>query len=367
MIDLGQNLLTLARSGDLVSLTAALIDVPSESFAEAPITDAIEMVLRSNLNLDVTRIGDNLVARTQMGRDRRLILAGHTDTVPADNNQTARLEGDTLWGLGSTDMKGGLAVMLGLATSPLDASMDVTYVFYAREEVAAVHSGLGELFDTAPELLEGDLAILGEPTDGDIEAGCQGTIRVEVVLAGSRAHTARAWMGRNAIHRLAGILGGIDSYVPRRPIILGCEFHEALQVVKVTGGVSGNVVPDSASIDIAHRFAPDRTLAEAEAHLRDFLAQWIEPGDSLRVVDSAPAAYPAVEDPSVASLIQKHGLEVRAKLGWTDVARFSAVGIPAVNLGPGIAAIAHTAEERVERHSLEKTFHVLDDLLFGGE
>ncbi len=357
-------LIALAQSGDLMALTGALVDVPSVSFAESAITDAIEAVLRSNPSLDVTRVGDNLVARTTLGRERRLILAGHSDTVPPDGNEVARVEGDTLWGLGSTDMKGGLAVMLALAVSQQEPRSDVSYVFYAREEVAAVHSGLGELFAKAPELLEGDLAILGEPTDGDIEAGCQGTIRVEVELVGARAHTARAWMGRNAIHRLAGILGAIDAYVPRQPNILGCEFHEALQAVAVRGGVSGNVVPDSAKLEIAHRFAPDRSLAEAEAHLRDFLGEWLEPADSVTVIDSAPAAYPAVEDPTIAALIQEHGLGVRAKLGWTDVARFSAAGVPAVNLGPGIATIAHTAEERVERRSLDRTHQVLHDILF---
>lgn len=362
--DEGNELLDVALSGDLAALTTALIEIPSESFSEGQITDAIEMVLRSNLSLDVTRVGDNLVARTQYGRDRRVVLAGHTDTVPADNNAIPRLDGELLWGLGSTDMKGGLAVMLALAVSPVAPTMDISYVFYAREEVAAVHSGLGELFVSAPHLLAGDLAILGEPTDGQVEAGCQGTIRLELVLAGSRAHTARAWMGRNAIHRLGPILTGIDNYEPRRKTILGCEFREALQVVSIAGGVAGNVVPDSATIEVAHRFAPDRTLVEAEAHLRDFLGQWLEPEDSLTLVDAAPAAYPAVEDPTVASLIRDHGLQVRAKLGWTDVARFASVGTPAINLGPGIAALAHTSEERVALGSLERTFHILNDMLF---
>lgn len=359
-----QALLELATSGDLVGLTSALVDIPSVSFDEARITDALEEVLRTNALLDVTRVGDNLVARTEVGSDQRLILAGHSDTVPSAGNATARLVDDTLWGLGTTDMKGGLAVMLSLAVAPDAPVCDVTYVFYAREEVAAVHSGLGELFAKVPELLEGDLAILGEPTDGDIEAGCQGSIRVEVEIVGARAHTARAWMGRNAIHRLGAILSGIDAYEPRQPTILGCEFHEALQVVGVRGGISGNVVPDSAVLEIAHRFAPDRTLADAEAHLRDFLGKWLEPGDSITVTDSAPAAYPALENPTIARLIERHGLGVRAKLGWTDVARFASAGIPAVNLGPGIAALAHTADEHLECRSLDKAFQVLKSMLF---
>lgn len=359
-----EKLAELARSGDLMGLTAALVDIPSVSFAESAITDAIEELLSDVPLLEVTRVGDNLVARTHLGRDRRLILAGHSDTVPPDGNDSSRIEGDTLWGLGATDMKGGLAVMLALAVSEREPGSDMSYVFYAREEVAAVHSGLAEVFDKAPELLRGDLAILGEPTDGDIEAGCQGSIRMEVEFGGARAHIARAWMGRNAIHRLSGILGAVEAYEPRQPNILGCQFHEALQVVAVSGGVSGNVVPDVATIEIAHRFAPDRSLEEAEAHLREFVDPWLERGDSVTVTDSSPAAYPALSDPTIAWLIDTHGLGVRAKLGWTDVARFSEAGVPAVNLGPGIATLAHTADERVERSSLERTYRVLRDLVF---
>jgi succinyl-diaminopimelate desuccinylase len=237
---------------DLLALTAELVDIPSVSFDEAAIVAHLEAELRAIPGLAVDRIGDNLVARTDLGRGHRLILAGHTDTVPGDTSGS-RLDGDVLWGLGTTDMKGGLAVMLELARVVREPAVDVTWVFYAREEVAMVHNGLRELFAEAPELLAGDVAILGEPTAGAIEAGCQGTMRFEVTLAGVRAHTARPWMGRNAVHRLGTLLTALEAYPHREPVVDGCRYREALQAVHVEGGVAVNVVPDSDMVIINHR------------------------------------------------------------------------------------------------------------------
>ena len=346
--------------------TADLVAVPSESFHEGPLADLIEAELRAVPHLQVDCVGDNVVARTALGRTLRVVLGGHTDTVPANGNADPRIDGDVLWGLGSADMKGGLAVMLELARRHSDPAVDVTYVFYAREEVASDRSGLGELMADRPDLVVGDVAILGEPTDGSVEAGCQGVLRLRVTLDGERAHTARAWMGRNAIHRLGQLLAVLDAYEPRQPEILGCRFHEALLATHVEGGVAGNVVPDRAEVQIAHRFAPDRDPAAAEAHVRDVLAPVLEDGDVVEVIDRSPAAWPALEHPAVAALVQRHQLAVRAKLGWTDVARFAAVGVPAINLGPGDATLAHTAEEHVSRDSLDRTFAALDDLLGNG-
>ncbi len=351
---------------DLLQLTADLVSVPSESFQEGPLTDRIERELSSLSHLEVTRVGDNVVARTSLGRPSRVVLAGHTDTVPANNNATPRIDGDVLWGLGAADMKAGLAVMQTLAATHVEPAVDVSYVFYAREEVAAVHSGLGELFELRPDLLEGDVAILGEPTDGQIEAGCQGTMRLRIVLKGARAHLARAWMGRNAIHRLGPLLASVDSYEPRRPEILGCTYHESLQVVRVEGGVSGNVVPDHVELDLGHRFAPDRSPEQAEVFVRDLIDPFLEPGDLVELIDASPAARPAVDHPVIASMIERRGLDVTAKLGWTDVARFAERGVPAVNFGPGDPTLAHTAEERVRRDSIERSFAALDELLRDG-
>lgn len=351
---------------DLLGRTEALCAIPSESRAEGPITDHLDEVLAAVPTLERTRLGDNLVARTDLGRPLRLVLAGHTDTVPANDNAVPRREGSTLWGLGAADMKGGLAVMVELALGVPEPAVDLTYVFYAREEVAAAESGLEELFTERPDLLVGDVALLGEPTDGQVEAGCQGALHFEVVLAGARAHAARPWMGRNAIHRLGPVLDAIAATEPRRPVLDGCEFHESLQAVLVAGGVAANVVPDRVELTVNHRFAPDRSPEEAEAFVRDVLAPFLDDGDRVEVSDRAPAAAPAVSHPLLAALIERHGLEVKAKLGWTDVARFASRGVPAANLGPGDSTLAHTAQERVEGERLDATYRALHDLVTRG-
>ncbi|HEY5697625.1 MAG TPA: succinyl-diaminopimelate desuccinylase [Acidimicrobiales bacterium] len=351
---------------DLLARTEELCAIPSLSRDEATITDHLDGLLAAVPGLERTRVGDNLVARTDLGRPLRLVLAGHTDTVPANGNAAPRREGTTLWGLGTADMKGGLAVMVELALAVPEPAVDVTYVFYAREEIAAKESGLEELFVERPDLLEGDVAILGEPTDGEVEAGCQGTLRLEVTLAGERAHSARPWMGRNAVHRLGPLLSLLDAHEPRQPVIEGLRFREALQAVGVNGGVATNVIPDSAVVGLNHRFAPDRTPEEAEASVRDLLAPVLEEGDTIELVDVAPGAAPSLDHPLLVALVERSGLGVRAKLGWTDVARFAARGVPAVNLGAGDSSLAHNRNERVEGDRLDISYRVLHDLITAG-
>jgi len=256
--------------------------------------------------------------------------------------------------------------MLELARTVDEPAVDLTYVFYAREEVAVIHNGLREIERNNPELLAGDVALLGEPTLGALEAGCQGTLRVEVTLRGERAHTARPWMGQNAIHRLGAVLALVDAYEARRPVVDGCEYREALQAVHVEGGVAGNVVPDSAMVRINHRFAPDRSSTEAVEHVRQVIAPALGDGDTVEVTDLSPAARPGLGDPLIAALVERNSLEVRAKLGWTDVAFFAERGVPASNFGPGDATIAHTQGEYLERQWLVDTHTALRDLVING-
>jgi succinyl-diaminopimelate desuccinylase len=356
--------MTTTVTSDLLKATADLVDIASVSHNEGPITDHIEARLRAVPWLEVTRIDHNLVARTSFGHSQRLILAGHTDTVPVNDNATARIEGDVLYGLGSADMKGGLAVFLALAETVRAPTVDLTYVFYECEEVSAVHNGLKKLLAERPELVAGDAAILGEPTEAIIEAGCQGTMRATLTLGGARAHTARPWMGRNAIHRMGQVLGRLSAYEGRRPVIDGCEFRDAIQAIRIEGGVAGNVVPDRATVSINHRFAPDRTIAQATAHLRSVIGEDILDDDAtFEVVDAANAAAPSLTHPLFASLAHRVGTPPRAKLGWTDVAFFAAQGIPAVNFGPGDPTIAHTKNELVHRHEIERAYAVLHALI----
>ena len=351
----------------LMQLTADLIDMPSESFNEAQIAHWLHAELTGIPGLEVIRIGDNLVARTNLDRKYRVALGGHLDTVPENGNGTARFEGDQkLYGLGASDMKGGIAIMIALARNIVEPAVDVTYVFYAREEVALEHNGLRELFAEIPEYLTADVAILGEPTGAVVEAGCQGTMRAVVTLKGQRAHTARPWMGRNAIHRLGGLLQALESYEHREPQIDGCTYREAMQAVFVDGGVAGNVVPDAAKVTINHRFAPDRSSEEAEAHMRSVIEPFMDEDDTFEIVDLSPAAKPDLRHPLMASLTGRNNLIVRAKLGWTDVAFFSEKGIPAVNFGPGEATLAHTKNEFIEEKHLVGTYAALEDLLVTG-
>lgn len=347
---------------DLLAFTASLVDIPSVSHDEGAITDHLESLLAPVPWLDVTRVGENLVARTHLGRPLRLVLAGHTDTVPPNGNHPSRIEDDMCWGVGSADMKAGVAVLAELARSLADPAVDVTYVFYECEEVDSRHNGLERLFAERPDLVAGDAAVLAEPTGARIEAGCQGTMRLEVVQRGERAHSGRPWRGRNAIHRLAPVLAALHRYEGRRVNIDGCEFREALQAVLVNGGVAANVVPDHAQLTLNHRFAPDRTPGQAEAHVRSVVGEV----DGFEVVDMAPAAPPALGHPLLTALAAATGEPPRAKLGWTDVARFAGRGVPATNFGPGDPNLAHSAGERVERSDLETVHRVLRTLLGRG-
>ena len=325
------------------ALTAQLVDTPSVSGEEGPLTDAIEGALRSLPHLTVHRDGNAIVARTTLGRAERVILAGHVDTVPVAGNLPSRVEGSRLYGCGTTDMKSGLAVQLRLAASLTSPSRDVTYVFYDCEEVAADRNGLLRLSRHSPELLAGDFAVLMEPSSGEVEGGCQGTLRAEVTVAGQRAHTARSWMGCNAIHEAGAVLDVLRAYAPREPEVDGLRYHEGLNAVGIRGGVAGNVVPDECAVTVNYRFAPDLTGEQAAEFVRSVFSAW-----PVTVLDVADGARPGLGQPAAAEFVAVVGGTPRAKLGWTDVARFSALGIPAVNYGPGISEIAHTAGEYVE-------------------
>jgi succinyl-diaminopimelate desuccinylase len=347
---------------DLLALTASLVDIPSVSQNEVAVTDYLETFLTPVPWLETVRLGNNLVSRTHLGSDQRLLLAGHTDTVPPNGNERAVVERDVLWGIGAADMKAGLAVMIDLATTVSKPVIDVTYVFYQCEELmGSSHNGIEQLFRARPDLLEADAVVLAEPTGGRVEAGCQGILSAEIQMLGLAAHTARAWLGRNAIHRLAPVLSRLEAYKSRRVVIEDCEFVEGLQAVEVNGGIAHNVVPDSATLKINHRFAPDRSLDAAEAQVREVIGEV----DSFRVIDTLPAAPPALIHPLLNRLLTVTGAAARAKLGWTDVGRFAAHGIPATNFGPGDPRLAHSVEERVTRSELEKADGVLRSLLGG--
>lgn len=328
-----------------IALTAALVDIPSESRQEARIADEVEAALRAQApGFEVMRNGNAVLARTSRGLPSRVLLAGHLDTVPPAANLPSRLIDGELHGCGTSDMKSGDAVFLHLAATIAEPMHDLTLVFYDCEEIDATANGLGRIERELPDWLAADVAILGEPTGGFIEAGCQGTLRAVISATGTRAHSARSWLGDNAVHKLGPVLDRLASYQARSVDIDGCLYREGLSAVRIEGGIAGNVLPDAAAVTVNFRFAPDRTLAEAVEHVGAVFA-----GLDVRidVVDSAPGALPGLSAPAAAALVDSAGGQVRAKYGWTDVSRFAALGIPAVNYGPGDPNLAHRSDERV--------------------
>lgn len=341
--------------GSVVELTRALCDVPSVSGNERAIADAVERALSMHAtHLELTRNGDAIVARTHLGRSQRVVIAGHLDTVPINDNLPTRLEpGEstasetgTLWGRGTVDMKGGCAVMLALAVGLTEPTHDVTWVWYDHEEVASELNGLGRLSRTHPELLAADFAIVAEPSNAVVEGGCNGTLRVELRATGRRAHSARAWMGENAIHALAPALAVLAAYEPESIEVDGLVYREGLSAVGIEGGVAGNVIPDAGVLTVNYRFAPDKSAAEAEQLLRTLFTA-AAPELELVVTDAAGGARPGLDAPLAQHFIAAAGGTPAPKYGWTDVARFAELGIPAVNYGPGDPSLAHTDDERV--------------------
>jgi len=345
---------------DPVALTRALCDIESVSGDEQEIADAVEAVLRTADHLRVRRIGNTVVARTELGRAQRVVLAGHLDTVPLADNFPTRTEGDLMHGCGTSDMKSGTALALWAAMTVPEPRHDVTYFFYDCEEVEAERNGLYKISKSDPDLLKADFAILLEPTYGLVEGGCQGTMRARITTTGVRAHAARSWHGVNAIHAAAGVLARLAAYEGRRVTIDGCDYREGLNAVYVSGGVAGNVLPDVCTVDVNHRFAPDRDEAAAEAHLREVFS-----GYRLEVVDSAPGALPGLDNPAAREFIAAVGAPPIGKYGWTDVARFSALGIPALNFGPGDPNLAHKQDEHVEIPKIEAGARILRTWLVG--
>jgi succinyl-diaminopimelate desuccinylase len=334
---------TLDLSCEVGELTARLVDAESVSRREGPLADAIEAALRGCGHLTVLRDGHAIVARTDTGAAQRVVLAGHIDTVPVAGNLPSKVRDGLLYGCGTSDMKSGVAVQLKLAADITVPVRDVTYVFYDCEEIESEHNGLLRLARNHPDALAGDFAILLEPTGGVVEGGCQGTLRADIRATGERAHSARSWMGRNAIHEAGAILDVLRAYEPRQPDVDGLRFREGLNAVFVAGGVAGNVIPDECVVTVNHRFAPDRSPEQAVEHIRSVFAGW-----DVTIVDAVGGARPGLTHPAAASFVAAMGGTPRAKLGWTDVARFDTLGIPAVNYGPGEPTLAHSRGEHVE-------------------
>ncbi|WP_234659383.1 succinyl-diaminopimelate desuccinylase [Agromyces marinus] len=355
----------LDLSADAVAITQAICDVPSVSGEERALADLVVESLAGAAHLEIVRDGDTVIARTNLGRDRRVVIAGHLDTVPINGNVPTRfIEEDgrrVLWGRGTVDMKAGVAVQLKLARELAEPVVDVTWMWYDHEEVAADLNGLGRVLRTRPDLFAGDFAILGEPSNGQVEGGCNGTLRVELRATGRRAHSARSWVGENAIHKLAPALERLAAFEAETVRVDGLDYREGLNAVFVHGGVAGNVIPDDAVLTLNYRFAPSRSVAEATEYVRALFPEY-----ELTVTDASEGARPGLDDPLAQEFVRAVGAEARPKYGWTDVARFSALGIPAVNFGPGDPLLAHADDERVACDEILACERALRSWLTGG-
>lgn len=339
----------LDLSADVVTLTEQLVDIESVSHDERAIADAVEAALTPLGHLTVSRHGNTVVARTELGRAERVVIAGHLDTVPVNANLPVRREGGILHGLGTCDMKAGDAVILKLAADLTEPNRDLTFILYDCEEIESHHNGLFKLTTHEPELLRADFAILMEPSNAVVEAGCQGSLHVDVRATGERAHSARSWKGVNAIHAAGEILARLGGYAARRPVIDGLEYHEGLNAVAISGGVASNVLPDECVVSVNYRFAPDRTEEEAERFVREFFD-----GFATTITDTSPAAHPGLARPAARAFIEAVGGQVNPKFGWTDVARFTVLDVPAVNFGPGDPMFAHKQDEHVPIEHIER-------------
>ena len=348
----------LQLTKNLAELTADLVDIPSVSLGEKNLADQVQSALNENTALEVSRIENTIIARSNQGFAKRIILAGHLDTVPANNNQKSKSTSEAIHGLGAVDMKGGLAVMLKLAKVADQFKKDVTFLFYEAEEIESKYNGLEKVSQREPGVLNADFAILLEPTGAILEMGCQGSIRFKINITGTRAHAARWWKGENAIHKAQKVLEIVNSYQPRNPEISGLIYKEGLQIVGINGGIAGNVIPDLVEISFNHRFAPDRTSETAIEQLKAVFG-----GFELEIVDVADAAPVGIEQSAVAEFVKEINLPMAPKFGWTDVARFSKLKIPAINFGPGDPHLAHHPDEMVPISDLELVYQKLDNWL----
>ncbi|TQM63031.1 succinyldiaminopimelate desuccinylase [Klugiella xanthotipulae] len=357
-----EQILDLTQSS--ADITRQLCNIESVSGNETRLADAIETAMTGYGHLEIIRDGDCVVARTNLGRAQRVIIAGHIDTVPVNNNLPVRAESvegdDYLWGRGTVDMKAGVAVQLKLACELVSPTVDITWIWYDHEEVAAHLNGLGRLAANRPDLFQGDFAILGEPSNAGIEGGCNGNVRVELRTRGVQSHSARSWVGENAIHKVGQIVSTLAEYTPRQVEVDGLVYREGLNAVGITGGIAGNVIPDECMVHVNYRFAPNRTADEAIEHLRELF-----PAAELTVVDRAEGARPGLDAPLALDFVAAVGREPQPKYGWTDVARFSQMGIPAVNYGPGDPLKAHADDERVSIADIRECERGLRDWLLG--
>jgi succinyl-diaminopimelate desuccinylase len=353
-----------ALADRLAQRTLELVDVPSESLHEAEIRERVRFLVPPPFAAVFEGDDAFFWARERRSDVPLLVLAGHYDTVPAQGNLPGRIDAGAVHGCGASDMKGGVAVALELVrelavTEP--GPVDVGLVLFGREELPPEHNPLPALFDGCPLVREADLAVLLEPTDLTIQAGCLGNVSARITFHGVGGHSARPWLAENAIHAAIEGLARIATLERREAVIDGLPFYEVASVTRIEAGVADNVVPDEALATVNLRYPPDRTPAEAEELLRSLV-----PTDtSVEITGNSPPGDVSVDAPLVRALEAAGSLPIEPKQAWTNVADFTARGIPAVNFGPGATRYAHRRDELVEIASLERAYDALRRVALG--
>lgn len=346
----------------LAALTLALCAVPSPFGEEAALGDWLQAYLA---RFEVHRVGASLVVRTPP-RGRPVVgLFGHTDTVPAHpESGPSRREGDRIVGLGASDMKGGLAVMLTLIEelNTEDIKYDLVFVFYEKEEGPFTDSGLIPLFDALPWLRDIDFAFCLEPTDNTLQVGAVGSLHAEIVFHGVAAHSARPWQGENAIHKAGPLLLALLNRPHREVEVKGFRFREALSVTLASGGRARTIIPDRMALHVNYRFAPGRSMDEVEAELRALVGE----AATLEISERCPAGDVVTDHPIARRFLALCPVPVEPKQAWTDVARLGLYGVAAVNFGPGLTAQAHKRDEYAEVPMLARCYALFRRFLTDG-
>jgi succinyl-diaminopimelate desuccinylase len=339
----------------LAQRTLELVDIPSESRHEVAVTAYVQEAVPLEL---LFSDGESLLYAKRVGKPL-VLLAGHTDTVPAQGNLPARVEDDAIVGLGASDMKGGLGVMIELArwADGVDLAYDLGLLFFPREELGPAENPLPGVFARAPIVDESTLVICLEPTDNTLQLGCLGNLVARVTFEGRSAHSARPWLGVNAIKVAFDGLQTVLDAQPRDVDVDGLVFREVISATQINGGIAANVIPARVDVILNFRYAPDRSPAEAETRVRELV------GRDVEILSNSPPAHVALRSPAVEKLRAAGGFEVQPKQAWTNVADFAARGLDAVNLGPGGTRYAHAVDERVEISELERTFAALQRFL----
>jgi succinyl-diaminopimelate desuccinylase len=340
-----------------------LVDVPSESRQERALADHVRALIPPALERIHDEAETVLVAARRRPGVPLVLFAGHLDTVPAQGNIPGRREGGAVHGLGATDMKAGLAVMVELArwiASDAPAlALDAAFLFFPREELPAEESALPALFDAAPLVGDADLVVMMEPTDNAIQPGCLGNMNARVVFRGESAHSARPWQGVNAIELALDGLRPLAAVEPLPVEIQGLTYTEVLSLTMIEGGIATNVIPDRVSALVNFRYAPTRSPEEAEARLRSL----VDGAGELEILSNAASGRVAADAPLVQKLRALGPFELQPKQAWTPVAEFAARGLDAINFGPGATRFAHRADEQVPEENLLVSYRALQRFL----